>query len=97
MDSKYKYLLKNSSILAISNFSSKLLVFFLVPLYTGVLSTAEYGIYDLIVSTVSLLLPILTLNIIDGVMRFSLDNTESKSDVASVGFQFSLLSAKTIL
>lgn len=55
MNSKYKYLIKNTGILAISNFSSKLLVFFLVPIYTSVLSTAEYGTYDLAMSTVLLL------------------------------------------
>lgn len=70
MNSKYKYLIKNTGILAISNFSSKLLVFFLVPIYTSVLSTAEYGTYDLAMSTVLLLYPVLTVNIVDGVMRF---------------------------
>ena len=70
MNSKYKYLIKNTGILAISNFSSKLLVFFLVPIYTSVLSTAEYGTYHLAMSTVLLLYPVLTVNIVDGVMRF---------------------------
>lgn len=70
MNSKYKYLIKNTGILAISNFSSKLLVFFLVPIYTSVLSTAEYGTYDLAMSTVLLLYPVLTVNIVDGVMQF---------------------------
>lgn len=73
MNSKYKYLIKNTGILAISNFSSKLLVFFLVPIYTSVLSTAEYGTYDLAMSTVLLLYPVLTVNIVDGVMRFSME------------------------
>lgn len=91
MNPKYKYLIKNTGILTISNFSSKLLVFFLVPLYTGVLTPAEYGIYDLIVSTVSLLLPVLTLNIVDGVMRFSFDKNYSQSEVASVGFRYSFI------
>lgn len=88
MDSKYKYLIKNTSVLTISNFSSKLLTFFMIPLYTGVLTPTEYGIYDLVASSVSLLLPILTLNIIDGVMRFFMDNTFKKEDVASVGLRY---------
>ena len=86
MNPKYKYLIKNTGILAISNFSSKLLVFFLVPLYTGVLTPKEYGIFDIISSTVALLIPLLTLNIVSGVMLFSMDSRESKEEVATIGF-----------
>lgn len=87
MNNKYKYLLKNTGILTISNFSSKILVFFLVPLYTSILSTAEYGIYDLVVTTAQLLYPIVTLNIVDGVMRFSMDKEYNPSDIVSVALR----------
>ena len=73
MREKFKYLFKNTGYLLIGNFSSKILVFLLVPLYTSVLSTAEYGTYDLTFTTIQLLMPVLSLNIIDGVMRFSID------------------------
>lgn len=81
-----KYLIKNVGLLTISNFSSKILVFLLVPLYTSVLTTAEYGTYDLIISTISLLYPLFTLNIVDGVMRFVMDNNSEKRSVISIGF-----------
>ena len=90
MNSKYKYLLKNTGILAISNFSSKLLVFFLVPVYTSALSTAEYGTYDLILSTVALLYPILTMNIVDGVMRFSMEKGADHRAIFSIALRFIL-------
>ena len=79
--SKSSYLIKNMGILTISNFSSKILVFLLVPLYTSVLSTKEYGTYDLAVSTATLLYPILTLNIVDAVMRFLMDKESDKKAV----------------
>lgn len=82
-----KYLLKNMGILTISNFASKILIFLLVPLYTTVLSTVEYGTYDLAVSTVTLLYPILSLNIVDAVMRFSMDKEYSKEKIAVIGFK----------
>lgn len=41
MAGKYSYLLKNIGLMTISNMSSKLLAFLLVPLYTSVLSTEE--------------------------------------------------------
>lgn len=88
MNKRSNYLFKNVGILAISNFASKFLVFLLVPLYTGVLSTEEYGTYDIIVSTVTLLYPILTLNIVDAVMRFLMDKCCSKESVATIGIKY---------
>lgn len=75
-------------ILTISNFASKILVFLLVPLYTSVLTTSEYGIYDLAISTISLLYPILTLNIVDAVMRFAMDDAYAKDKVALIGIKY---------
>lgn len=88
MNSKYKYLLKNIGILTIGNFASKILVFLLVPFYTSILSTAEYGTYDLVVSTVQLVFPVFTLNIIDAVMRFEMDPSKPKRNVAYTGLKF---------
>lgn len=79
-----KYLAKNMGLMTISQFGTKLLSFFLVPLYTNVLSTAEYGTYDLFNSTVSLMIPILTLNICDSSLRFSIDNENDNKDVFSI-------------
>lgn len=92
MGQRSKYLFKNVGILAISNFSSKVLVFLLVPLYTSVLSTSEYGTYDLIVSTVTLLYPILTVNIVDAVMRFSMEKAYKKEETASIGSKYVIAS-----
>ena len=71
---RYRYLLKNIGLLTLSSFATKLLSFFLVPLYTNILSTTEYGTYDLFNTTIGVLLPILTLNIQEAVMRFSIDS-----------------------
>ena len=62
---KYKKLISNTVIFAIGTFSSKVLVFLLMPLYTRVLSDAEYGITDLIVQTGNLLLPLASLGIVN--------------------------------
>ena len=80
----YKYLAKNIGVLAISNFATKLLSFFLVPLYTSILTTSEYGTYDLFSTTVYLLVPILTLNIQDATIRFSLDENYNKKNIISI-------------
>ena len=86
------HLFKNIGLLSISNFSSKILSFLLVPLYTGILSTTEYGIYDLYTTTVPILYAILTCNVCDCVLRFALDDTYDKKDVFSIGMRRCLLS-----
>lgn len=45
---KYKRLLSNTLIFAIGTFSSKVLVFLLVPFYTNLLTKGEMGTADLI-------------------------------------------------
>ena len=91
-DNKFKYLFKNVGILTLSNFASKILVFLLVPIYTRTLSTEDFGVYDLVVSTTSILFYVYTANILSGVMRFALDQDKSKSEIATIGLKFCILS-----
>ena len=77
---KYKNLIKNILLFALSSFIPKAMYFFLVPIYTAYLSTSEYGISDLINTTVSFFMPILTLNIRDAVLRFTLDKRYKPED-----------------
>ena len=70
INEKYKKLGKNTLWMMVGNFASKLLSFFMVPLYTAYLSTADYGISDLMTTTISLLSPFLTLAASEGIIRF---------------------------
>ena len=84
---KYKKLVSNTAILGIGTFASKLLVFFLMPLYTRFLTTAEYSTADLIMQTSNLLIPLISLGICDAVFRYTLDkNKYDRSEVFSSGF-----------
>ena len=91
MNTDYKYLFKNIGLLTISNFTSKILTFLLVPLYTNVLTTEEYGTYDFYVVTALLLVPLLSVDIVDSILRFSLDKSNSAKEVFSIGFRIELL------
>ena len=82
---KYKKLLSNTFIFAIGTFSSKVLVFLLMPLYAKVLSPEEFGVTDLVLQTGNLLLPLVSLGITNAVIRFGLDKSVRKSDVFSTG------------
>ena len=49
---RYKFLFKNIGLLTLSSFATKFISFFLIPLYTNILTTTEYGIYDLFNATI---------------------------------------------
>lgn len=90
---KYKYLVKNTLIFFIGSFTSKVLVFLLLPLYTTVLSTTEYAISDLMNTSVNLLFIILTLMISEGVLRFAIENRYDKAEILNIGFVFIIMSS----
>lgn len=90
---KYKYLFKNIGLLTLSNFATKLLSFFLVPLYTSVLTTGQYGTYDLFNTTIGVLIPIFTLNILDAVLRFGMDADYDKDAIVTLGSKWLFISS----
>ena len=90
---KNKYLLKNSAIFAIGNIGTKLINFFLVPYYTYVLSSEEYGTVDLLFTVCSLVIPIIMCNINEAVMRFLMEKDEQDHKIGSVAVGFILLGA----
>ncbi len=83
MKKKYKNLTKNIGLFAIGSFGSKIVAFLMLPLYTNVLSTKDFGTADLIHTTAQLLMPFLLLSIQDATLRFGMDNNYDKSDVLS--------------
>lgn len=84
-ESRSRYLIKNTLIFTLGNVGSKLISFFLIPLYTNALTTIQYGTVDLI-STISMVAgPMLTLNIAESVMRFGLDKDADKEKNTQCG------------
>lgn len=97
MNLKVKRLLYDTGIFALGNLGSKLILFFMVPLYTSYLSKAEYGISDLISTLTELLVPFASLVILDAVQRFALSKDESKEDVLLSGLFVSTLGGLSLL
>lgn len=79
---KYKKLALNSILFLIGSIGSKFITFFLVPLYTNTLSTAEYGITDIVTTTVTLCIPIFSLSLDDAIMRYGLIKGINKQNLA---------------
>lgn len=82
---KYKRLLSNTAILGAGTFASKVLVLLLMPFYTAILSTSEFGTADLIAQTANLLIPLAAVGICDGIFRFALDSDEDTKGIFSTG------------
>ena len=75
---RYKRLLSNTVILGAGTFASKVLVFLLMPLYTSVLSTSDFGVADVITQTANLIIPLAAVGICDGLFRFVLDTGDAE-------------------
>lgn len=86
--SREKTLFKNTLIITIGKVCTQLITFFLLPLYTSILSTEEYGTVDLLSTLVSLLLPIVTFQVEQAVFRHLIDvreNEQEKKRIISTG------------
>lgn len=92
----YSKLFSNTVIFAIGSFSSKILVFVLLPLYTRALSTTEYGKVDLIIQLENLLLPVVTLCVGESLIRFGLDKKYDSKKVFTTASIIALLGVTLI-
>lgn len=71
-------LLKNTLIYTIGNLGSRVLAFVLLPIYSFYLNREEIGYYDLVLTSLMLLTPLLTLQISESVYRWLLDTKEEE-------------------
>lgn len=81
----YKKLFSNTIIFAIGQFSSKILVLLLVPIYTYAMSDAEFGITDVIVQMANWLVPVVSLTVSESITRYGLDKAYDKASVFTIG------------
>ena len=79
-----KQLLKNTVIITIGKICTQMVSFFLLPLYTAVLTTEEYGVVDLLNTLVSLLFPIVTLQLEQAAFRKLIDCRNDEKEVKNV-------------
>lgn len=86
--------MKNTLIIAIGKFSTQVISYLLLPLYTSILSTSEYGIFDFLVTACIFIVPFITLLMEESMFRFLIDeDTESgKKKVMSNACIYSILS-----
>ena len=71
--SREKDLAKNTAVLTFGKICTQSISFFMLPLYTAILDTTEYGMFDLLVTYATLLLPVVNWQFDQGLFRFMLD------------------------
>lgn len=92
MNKRRSYLFKNTISFTISTVGTSLISFLLIPFYSRFLSTSEYGIVDLFTTIGMLVVPIVTLNIGQAIMRFSLDEDSDNNRIDSIAVLMTLFS-----
>ena len=87
-------LFKNTFIIAIGKFSTQILSYFLLPLYTSILSTSDYGTYDLLVTICIFVIPLITIMMEESMFRFLIDEEklDGKKKVMSTACIYAILS-----
>lgn len=87
--SKIKRFIQTALTYLAGNILSKLVTFFLIPLYTNKLTTGDYGDYDVVVTIITLLVAVAFFQIWDGMFRMSFDveDTEDKYGIISICFK----------
>lgn len=94
---KYVTLMKNMGLFALSAMATRLITFLLVPLYTFYLSSEEFGITDMGSTVLSFAVPLLTLSISDGVLRFVIERQDEATRYISAGLAVSIMSCLLFL
>lgn len=86
MGNRLKYFAKNTTIFAIGQMGTKFINFLLVPLYTRILTTEEYGTVDLIFTIASVIVPFVMFSIGEAVMRYAMDKDAKINDILSISY-----------
>ena len=77
-------LIKNTFIIFIGKACTQFVSLFLLPLYTSVLAKSEYGVVDLITTYVTLLVPLITLQLETSTFRFLIDARSSQQEKTNI-------------
>lgn len=91
--SRGKSLIANTLILGIGQVVPQLAGLITLPIYTGMLTTAEYGRYDLVNVSVYILTVVVILQIHQAIFRFLIEvrNTDKETVYISNGYYFALI------
>ena len=88
MSDRNSELMKNTIILSVGQIVPKLIAVFILPLLTTFLTKKDYGLYELTLSVASFAIPLLSVQVQQGVFRFLLDKNTDKKAIITTSFSF---------
>ncbi|RJP60755.1 MAG: lipopolysaccharide biosynthesis protein [Ignavibacteriales bacterium] len=88
-----EYFKKGILLYFLGNVSSKLITLLLLPLFTYYLTQEEFGLFDVLNTIVMFFVPIVGVQLFEGILRFLLDSNETNkhSKVITTSFYFLLI------
>lgn len=95
--SKYKNLLINMLLFMANAAATKLVTFVLVPLYTTYMSAGEYGLTDMSLTVISLLTPLVTLDVAEAAVRFIVGDRKHGDAYTAISVIMTALSVVIVL
>lgn len=75
------FLLGNTLVFALGGLAVKAVSLVLMPLYTTALTAGEYGTAELLNSAIEIVLPLLSLGVVEALYRFSIDDDVRKDEL----------------
>lgn len=93
---KYRNLAVNVALFAANAIATKLISFVLVPLYTYFMSAGEYGLTDMSLTVISLLTPLVTLDIAESAVRYIVGDRARTNEYAAVALGITLVSEMVV-
>ena len=75
------FLLGNTLVFALGGLAIKAVSLVLMPLYTTALTAGEYGTAELLNSAIEIVLPLLSLGVVEALYRFSIDDDVPKDEL----------------
>ena len=91
MANRNKDLLKNTLVLSIGQFVPKIMALVILPLLTGYLTKAEYGLYDLTLTVASFCIPLISIQIQQAVFRYLIEINSNKKRIISSSIVFTIV------
>ena len=79
--SRIAFLLGNTLVFALGGLAVKAVSLVLMPLYTTALTAGEYGTAELLNSAIEIVLPLLSLGVVEALYRFSIDDDVPKDEL----------------
>ncbi len=88
--------IKKSAIYLIGNFSSKILMAIIIPIYAFYIQSSDLGYFDYSQTIMSIVVPIVFFSVWEAILKFTIDGTYQRQDIINSAILLSLCACAVI-